>query len=56
MHLDVLDLRQFYYRTRLGRMAQKSVRDQVVAFWPDVRGKTVVGYGFAVPLLRPYLA
>ena len=29
MHLDVLDLRQFYYRTRLGRIAQKAVRDQV---------------------------
>ncbi len=55
MHLDVLDLRQFYYRTRLGRIAQKSVRDQVVAFWPDLHGETVVGYGFAAPLLRPYL-
>ncbi len=55
MHLDVLDLRQFYYRTRLGRIAQKSVRDQVVGFWPDAAGQTVVGFGFAVPLLRPYL-
>lgn len=55
MHLDVLDLRQFYYRTRLGRIAQKAVRDQVTAFWPDARGETVVGFGFAVPLLRPYL-
>ncbi len=55
MHLDVLDLRQFYYRTRLGRIAQKSVRDQVVRFWPDARGQSMVGFGFAVPLLRPYL-
>lgn len=55
MHLDVLDLRQFYYRTRLGRIAQKSVRDQVVAFWPEARGESVVGFGFAVPLMRPYL-
>lgn len=55
MHLDVLDLRQFYYRTRLGRIAQKAVRDQVTAFWPEARGQTVVGFGFAVPLLRPYL-
>ncbi|WP_071672896.1 class I SAM-dependent methyltransferase [Nioella nitratireducens] len=55
MHLDVLDLRQFYYRTRLGRIAQKSVRDQVVSFWPEMTGKTIVGFGFAVPLLRPYL-
>lgn len=56
MHLDVLDLRNFYYRSPLGRAAQKAVRDQVVAFWPQARDKTVVGFGFAVPLLRPYLA
>ncbi len=55
MHLDVLDLRQFYYRTRLGRIAQKSVRDQVVRFWPEAKGETMVGFGFAVPLMRPYL-
>jgi SAM-dependent methyltransferase len=56
MHLDVLDLRQFYYRTRLGRIAQKAVRDRMLALWPTAKGQTVVGFGFAVPLLRPYLA
>ncbi|MBK5945562.1 hypothetical protein CCR83_03625, partial [Rhodobacter veldkampii DSM 11550] len=60
MHLDVLDLRNFYYRTQLGRAAQKAVRDRVLALWPatasEIAGQTVVGYGFAVPLLRPYLA
>jgi SAM-dependent methyltransferase len=56
MHLDVIDLRQFYYRTRLGRIAQKAIRDQMLSFWPEAKGQTVVGFGFAVPLLRPYLA
>jgi len=56
MHLDVLDLRNFYYRTQLGRAAQKAIRDQVVTLWPDAKGRTVAGFGFAVPLLRPYLA
>jgi SAM-dependent methyltransferase len=56
MHLDVLDLRSFYYRTNLGRVAQKAVRDQVLAFWPEAKGQTVAGFGFALPLLRPYLA
>lgn len=56
MHLDVLDLRNFYYRTQLGRVAQRAVRDQLVALWPEAKGQTVVGFGFAVPLLRPYLA
>lgn len=55
MHLDVLDLRHFYYRTRLGRAAQKAVRDRLVSLWPEAKGQTVAGFGFAVPLLRPYL-
>ena len=56
MHLDVLDLRNFYYRTQLGRVAQRAIRDCVVALWPPAQGQTVAGFGFAVPLLRPYLA
>jgi hypothetical protein len=55
MHLDVHVLRDFYYRTELGRAAQKGVRDQVVDIWGSTRGMTVAGYGFAVPLLRPFL-
>lgn len=55
MHLDVRDIHRFYYHTRLGRAAQKAVRDQILARWPEARGQTVVGFGFAVPLLRPYL-
>ena len=57
MHLDVRDLRDFYYRTQLGRVAQKAVRDRVTELWPpaEARAQTVVGFGFAVPLLRPYL-
>jgi len=53
MHLDVVDLRNFYYRTGLGRAAQRAVRDQIVRFWPEAKGQTVAGFGFAVPLLRP---
>jgi len=56
MHLDVLDLRNFYYRTQLGRVAQRAIRDRVVEIWPPLSGQTVAGFGFAVPLLRPYLA
>ncbi|WP_282157062.1 class I SAM-dependent methyltransferase [Shimia thalassica] len=55
MHLDVQDLRNFYYRSTLGRAAQKAVRDEVLMLWPEAKGMTVAGYGFAVPLLRPYL-
>ncbi len=55
MHLDVLDLRNFYYRTPLGRVAQRAIRDQLVSMWPPGPGQTVAGFGFAVPLLRPWL-
>ncbi len=55
MHLDVLDLRNFYYRSALGRAAQKVVRDELRLMWPEAKGQTVVGFGFAVPMLRPFL-
>ena len=55
MHLDVLDLRNFYYRSALGRCAQKVIRDELTTLWPEAKGQTVAGFGFAVPLLRPYL-
>lgn len=55
MHLDVHDLREFYYRSPLGRAAQKVIRGEVTRIWPEARGQTVVGFGFAVPLLRPFL-
>lgn len=55
MHLDVQDLKTFYYRTRLGRAAQRAIRNKVIQMWPEAKGQTVVGFGFAVPLLRPYL-
>jgi len=56
MHQDVQQLRDFYYGSQLGRAAQKGVRDRLAARWGDCRGLTVAGYGFAVPLLRPFLA
>lgn len=56
MQQDVSDLRSFYYRTHLGRVAQTTIRDQVRSFWDEAKGQTVVGYGFAVPVLRPFLA
>ena len=55
MHLDVLDLRNFYYRSALGRAVQKVIRDELVRLWPEAKGQTVAGFGFAVPLLRPFL-
>ncbi|MCE8515804.1 methyltransferase domain-containing protein [Ruegeria pomeroyi] len=55
MHLDVQDLRNFYYRSTLGRAAQAAIRGRLLEIWPEAKGQTVAGFGFAVPLLRPYL-
>ena len=55
MHLDVLDLRNFYYRSALGRRAQGVIRGRMQAMWPEAAGQFVAGFGFTAPLLRPYL-
>lgn len=56
MHLDVTELRQFYYRTQLGRSVQRSLQGAVREMWPDIRGLNLVGFGFAAPFLRPMMA
>ena len=57
MHHNVIDLRAFYYQRALGRVVQRILRDRMTALWPaeGTTGMTVAGYGFAVPLLRPYV-
>jgi SAM-dependent methyltransferase len=55
MHLDVVDLRSFYYRTKLGRRTQQRLQEAVLALSPPARGETVAGFGFAAPLLRPFI-
>ena len=47
MHLDVVELRQFYSSTQLGRMAQRTIRERLRALWPNVKGESVVGFGYA---------
>ncbi|NQV80969.1 MAG: methyltransferase domain-containing protein [Alphaproteobacteria bacterium] len=54
MHLDVIDLKQFY-ESRLGRMAARMLRRRLRELWPSVAGMRVVGVGYATPFLRPML-
>ena len=53
MWTDVVDLREFYAR-RMGRTAQRMIRRQLRAFWPDLTGLRVLGVGFATPYLSVY--
>ncbi|MEE9452938.1 MAG: methyltransferase domain-containing protein [Paracoccaceae bacterium] len=55
MHLDVIDLRAFYYRTSLGRSAQRALQEALRGLWPETQGQVVAGFGFAAPFLRPFL-
>lgn len=55
MHLDVVDLRSFYYRTKLGRRAKTVLQARIREMWPKTDGMTVAGFGFAAPMLRPFL-
>jgi len=53
MWTDVIDLNDFY-RSRLGQAARRVIRDSIREIWPDVRGMTVVGLGYATPYLRQF--
>ncbi|MCF3972202.1 class I SAM-dependent methyltransferase [Paracoccus salsus] len=57
MHHDIDELRNFYYQRSLGRVVQRILRDRLTARWrPEVStGMTIAGFGFAAPMLRPYL-
>lgn len=53
MLYDVVDFRDFY-DTSLGRMAQRMVRRGIRTIWPDLRGQSVLGLGYATPYLRQF--
>jgi hypothetical protein len=54
MYSDVIDLRDFY-ETPLGQTARRMIRRRLRLLWPNTRGDTVLGIGYAVPYLRPFL-
>lgn len=53
MWTDAVDLRDFY-ATSLGRVASRTIGNQIRRIWPDVRGQNVLGLGFATPYLNPF--
>ena len=54
MWTDVLDLNDFY-RSTLGQTTVRLLRARLRAVWPNVRGETVLGLGYATPFLRPFI-
>ena len=55
MQLDASDLADFY-EAPIGQLARRMISRQVRVLWPSAKGSCVLGYGFAVPYLRPFLA
>ncbi len=55
MYHDVANLRDFYYRSALGRSVQKRLQLACRAIWPSIEKEIVAGYGFASPILRPFM-
>src|SRR6201985_2606302 len=54
MWTDVLDLNEFYSSTQ-GQMTVRLLRARLREVWPNVRGETVLGLGYATPFLRPFI-
>ena len=55
MYLDVKEIKDFYYRSTLGRAAKISINKNLSNIWPDTTGLNVVGFGFSLPFLNQYL-
>ena len=51
MFVDAIDLREFYDGP-LGRLARHMIRRRIRTFWPDLRGQSLLGLGYATPYLR----
>jgi SAM-dependent methyltransferase len=54
MLFDAAGLASFYEEP-MGQLTRRLILKRVRLAWPDLRGLRVLGYGFAVPYLRPIL-
>lgn len=53
MPQDVRELTDFYHAP-LGQMARRVIGRRIRNFWPNMRGRRLLGYGFAVPYLDAF--
>lgn len=53
MFQDVVDLSDFY-QTRLGNVTRQLLRQRIREMWPDVKGQSLLGLGFATPYLGQF--
>jgi SAM-dependent methyltransferase len=43
-----------FYGTACGAVAARLLRERLALMWPELRGQSVLGIGFAAPYLRPW--
>lgn len=51
---DVVSLREFYL-SPLGQWVRRVLGDAILTIWPELKGDTLIGIGYANPFLRRYL-
>ena len=54
MYTKAIDLKEFYDSVQ-GRVVQRILRQRLRALWPGVAGLRLLGMGFTVPYLKPFL-
>lgn len=54
MQLDAVNLVDFY-QSAVGQAARRAIVHRLNLLWPEQTGLRLLGYGFAVPYLKPYL-
>lgn len=54
MHTKAIDLKEFYESTQ-GRVVQRVLRQHLRHFWPDIKGLRLLGLGYAIPYLKPFM-
>ena len=55
MHMDIVDLRQFY-ATNLGALARRSIEQVLTSLWKPITNERLVGLGYATPYLDRFRA
>jgi SAM-dependent methyltransferase len=54
MHVDATTLADFY-ESPMGQVARRHILRRVRQLWPTLENRRLLGYGFAVPYLRPFI-
>lgn len=51
---SAVELKEFY-DTVIGRVVQRAIRKKISKFWKDCKNDRVVGFGYALPYLSPFI-